>query len=102
MSQDKVIIFDTTLRDGEQSAGIGLTTQEKLEIAKQLERLGVDVIEAGFAAASPGDLEAVQKIASEVRTPKIASLARCYIDDVDKAWEGVKDCLLYTSDAADE
>ena len=91
MSQDKVIIFDTTLRDGEQSAGIGLTTQEKLEIAKQLERLGVDVIEAGFAAASPGDLEAVQKIASEVRTPKIASLARCYIDDVDKAWEGVKD-----------
>ena len=90
MSQDKVIIFDTTLRDGEQSAGIGLTTQEKLEIAKQLERLGVDVIEAGFAAASPGDLEAVQKIASEVRTPKIASLARCYIDDVDKAWEGVK------------
>ena len=90
MSQEKVIIFDTTLRDGEQSAGIGLTTQEKLEIAKQLERLGVDVIEAGFAAASPGDLEAVQKIASEVRTPKIASLARCYIDDVDKAWEGVK------------
>jgi len=90
MSQEKVTIFDTTLRDGEQSAGIGLTTQEKLEIAKQLERLGVDVIEAGFAAASPGDLEAVQKIASEVRTPKIASLARCYIDDVDKAWEGVK------------
>ena len=91
MSQEKVIIFDTTLRDGEQSAGIGLTTQEKLEIAKQLERLGVDVVEAGFAAASPGDLEAVQKIASEVRTPIIASLARCYIDDVDKAWDGVKD-----------
>ena len=90
MSQEKVTIFDTTLRDGEQSAGIGLTTQEKLEIAKQLERLGVDVIEAGFAAASPGDLQAVQKIAAEVRTPKIASLARCYIDDVDKAWEGVK------------
>ena len=90
MSQEKVTIFDTTLRDGEQSAGIGLTTQEKLEIARQLERLGVDVIEAGFAAASPGDLQAVQKIASEVRTPKIASLARCYIDDVDKAWEWVK------------
>jgi 2-isopropylmalate synthase len=90
MSQEKVTIFDTTLRDGEQSAGIGLTTQEKLEIAKQLERLGVDVIEAGFAAASPGDLQAVQKIAAEIRTPKIASLARCYIDDVDKAWEGVK------------
>ncbi|PKB59857.1 MAG: 2-isopropylmalate synthase [SAR202 cluster bacterium Ae2-Chloro-G2] len=90
MSQEKVIIFDTTLRDGEQSAGIGLTTQEKLEIARQLERLGVDVIEAGFAASSPGDLEAVQSIAETVRTPIIASLARCYLPDVDAAWEGVK------------
>jgi len=90
MSQEKVIIFDTTLRDGEQSAGIGLTTQEKLEIAQQLERLGVDVIEAGFAASSPGDLEAVQSIAETVRTPIIASLARCYLPDVDAAWEGVK------------
>ena len=90
MSQEKVTIFDTTLRDGEQSAGIGLTTQEKLEIARQLERLGVDVIEAGFAASSPGDLEAVQSIAETVRTPIIASLARCYLPDVDAAWEGVK------------
>ena len=90
MPQDKVTIFDTTLRDGEQSAGIGLTTQEKLEIARQLERLGVDVIEAGFAASSPGDLEAIQKIASEIRKPIITSLARCYIPDVDAAWEGVK------------
>lgn len=90
MSQEKVIIFDTTLRDGEQSAGIGLTTQEKLEIAQQLERLGVDVIEAGFAASSPGDLEAVQTIAAQVRGPIITSLARCYIPDVDAAWEGVK------------
>mgnify|MGYP001360456762 CR=1 FL=1 len=90
MSQEKVIIFDTTLRDGEQSAGIGLTTQEKLEIAQQLERLGVDVIEAGFAASSPGDLEAVQTIAAQVREPIITSLARCYIPDVDAAWEGVK------------
>lgn len=90
MSQEKVIIFDTTLRDGEQSAGIGLTTKEKLEIAQQLERLGVDVIEAGFAASSPGDLEAVQSIAETVRTPIIASLARCYLPDVDAAWEGVK------------
>jgi len=90
MSQEKVIIFDTTLRDGEQSAGIGLTTQEKLEIAQQLERLGVDVIEAGFAASSPGDLEAVQTIAAQVRSPIITSLARCYIPDVDAAWEGVK------------
>ena len=90
MSQEKVIIFDTTLRDGEQSAGIGLTTQEKLEIAQQLERLGGDVIEAGFAASSPGDLEAVQTIAAQVRGPIITSLARCYIPDVDAAWEGVK------------
>ena len=90
MTADKVMVFDTTLRDGEQSAGIGLTTQEKLEIAKQLERLGVDVIEAGFAASSPGDMEAVQSIADQVRDPIIASLARCYIPDVDAAWEGVK------------
>ena len=90
MSQEKVIIFDTTLRDGEQSAGIGLTTQEKLEIAQQLERLGVDVIEAGFAASSPCDLEAVQTIAAQVRGPIITSLARCYIPDVDAAWDGVK------------
>lgn len=91
MPNDKVIIFDTTLRDGEQSAGIGLTTPEKMEIAKQLERLGVDVIEAGFAASSPGDFEAVQAIAREVRRPIIASLARCVLSDVDAAWEAIKD-----------
>ena len=88
---EKVIIFDTTLRDGEQSAGIGLTTQEKLEIAKQLERLGVDVIEAGFAASSPGDFEAVQTIARQIRKPIIASLARCVAGDVDAAWEAIKE-----------
>ena len=91
MPEDKVIIFDTTLRDGEQSAGAGLTTQEKLEIAKQLERLGIDVIEAGFAASSPGDFEAVQTIAREVRKPIIASLARCHANDIDQAWEAIKD-----------
>ena len=91
MADDKVIIFDTTLRDGEQSAGIGLTTQEKLEIARQLERLGVDVIEAGFAASSPGDFEAVQAIAREVRKPVITSLARCVAGDVDRAWEALKE-----------
>ena len=91
MSDDKVIIFDTTLRDGEQSAGIGLTKQEKMEIAKQLDRLGVDVIEAGFAASSPGDFEAVQAIAREVRRPIIASLARCVLPDVDAAWEAIKE-----------
>ena len=91
MAEDKVSIFDTTLRDGEQSAGIGLTTQEKLEIAKQLERLGVDIIEAGFAASSPGDFEAVQSIVREVRGPVIASLARCVANDIDQAWEAIKD-----------
>ena len=91
MSDEKVLIFDTTLRDGEQSAGIGLTTQEKLEIAKQLDRLGVDIIEAGFAASSPGDFEAVQTIVREVRRPVIASLARCIPNDIDRAWEAVRD-----------
>ena len=88
---DKVIIFDTTLRDGEQSAGIGLTTLEKMEIAKQLDRLGVDVIEAGFAASSQGDFEAVRAIARQVRRPIIASLARCVLPDVDAAWEAIKE-----------
>jgi 2-isopropylmalate synthase len=91
MPNDKVIIFDTTLRDGEQSAGIGLTTNEKMEIAKQLDRLGVDVIEAGFAASSPGDFQAVQAIAREVRRPIITSLARCVLPDVDAAWEAIKE-----------
>ena len=91
MAEDKVTIFDTTLRDGEQSAGIGLTTQEKLEIARQLDRLGVDVIEAGFAASSSGDFEAVQTIVAELRRPVIASLARCVPGDVDSAWEAIKD-----------
>ena len=91
MPDNKVLIFDTTLRDGEQSAGIGLTTQEKLEIARQLERLGVDVMEAGFAASSPGDFEAVQTIAREVRKPVIASLARCHPEDIDRAWEAIKE-----------
>jgi 2-isopropylmalate synthase len=88
---DKVLIFDTTLRDGEQSAGIGLTLDEKMEIAKQLERLGVDIIEAGFAASSPGDFEAVSAIARELRGPVIASLARCVPGDIDAAWEAIKD-----------
>ena len=91
MTQDKVFIFDTTLRDGEQSAGIGLTTGDKLEIARQLERLGVDVIEAGFPANSPGEFAAVQTIAREVRGPVIASLARCVAGDIDAAWEAIKD-----------
>ena len=74
--QDRVRIFDTTLRDGEQSPGISLNKQEKLEIAHQLARLGVDIIEAGFPIASPGDFEAVQAIAREVHGPVICGLAR--------------------------
>ncbi len=88
---EKVTIFDTTLRDGEQAAGGTLNITEKLEIAKQLERLGVDVIEAGFPISSPGDFEAVKLIAQEVRTPIICGLARAYPDDIDRAWEALKE-----------
>src|SRR4051794_5234729 len=91
MDPDRVLIFDTTLRDGEQSPGISLNTAEKLEIAHQLARLGVDVIEAGFPIASPGDFEAVQAIAREVHGPVIAGLARAHAADVDRAWEAVRD-----------
>ncbi len=87
---DKVIIFDTTLRDGEQAAGGALNIQEKLEIARQLEKLGVDVIEAGFPITSPGDFEAVSLIAKEIRTPIICALARAHPADVDRAWEALK------------
>ena len=76
----KIIFFDTTLRDGEQSPGISLNRQEKLEIAKQLKRLGVDVIEAGFPIASPGDYDAVACIAREVQGPIITALARATKD----------------------
>jgi len=88
---DKVIIFDTTLRDGEQAAGGSLNLQEKLEIAKQLEKLGVDVIEAGFPISSPGDFEAVKLIAREVRGSVICGLARANPKDIDRAWEAIKE-----------
>src|SRR5690348_15728573 len=88
---DHVQIFDTTLRDGEQSPGISLNTAEKLEIAHQLARLNVDIIEAGFPIASPGDFEAVQAISREVEGPIIAGLARVNPADVDRAWEAVRD-----------
>ncbi len=87
---EQVIIFDTTLRDGEQAAGGTLNIQEKLGIARQLEKLGVDVIEAGFPISSPGDFEAVGLIAKEIRTPIICALARAHPDDIDRAWEAVK------------
>jgi 2-isopropylmalate synthase len=88
---NRVLIFDTTLRDGEQSPGISLNTQEKLEIAQQLARLGVDVIEAGFPITSPGDFEAVQTIARTVEGPVIAGLARTHVGDIDAAYNAVKD-----------
>lgn len=88
---EKVIIFDTTLRDGEQAAGGSLNLREKLEIARQLDRLGVDVIEAGFPISSPGDFEAVNLIAKEVRRPIICGLARANPKDIDRAWEALKD-----------
>ncbi len=89
-----VRIFDTTLRDGEQSPGASLTSAEKIDIARQLARLGVDIIEAGFPAASPDDLEGVRRIAREVGTPDgpvICGLARATPNDIDKAWEAVRD-----------
>ena len=87
---DHVRIFDTTLRDGEQSPGISLDVTEKLEIAEQLARLGVDIIEAGFPIASQGDFEAVEAIARVVRGPVIAGLSRTGFKDVDRAWEAVQ------------
>jgi 2-isopropylmalate synthase len=84
-------IFDTTLRDGEQSPGASMNVGEKLQVAKQLARLGVDIIEAGFAIASPGDFEAIKTIGGEVEGPVICSLARAKEEDIKRAWEAVKD-----------
>jgi 2-isopropylmalate synthase len=88
---DRIIIFDTTLRDGEQSPGAAMNTAEKVRIAQQLERLGVDVIEAGFPISSPGDFEGVRAVAKVVTKPQVAALARCTEGDVDRAWEAIKD-----------
>src|SRR5690242_16828099 len=90
-AMERVRIFDTTLRDGEQSPGISLDVAEKLEIAEQLARLGVDIIEAGFPIASQGDFDAVEAIARSVRGPVITALSRTGLKDVDRAWEAVRD-----------
>src|SRR3989338_5499883 len=87
---EKIYVFDTTLRDGEQCPGASLEEQEKLEVAHQLARLNVDIIEAGFPIASPGDFKAVQKIARQVKGPVIAGLARALKADIDTAYEAVK------------
>lgn len=86
----RIKIFDTTLRDGEQTPGVSLNIQEKLEIARQLARLGVDVIEAGFAISSPGDFMAVKTVAENVKGPVIASLSRAVEKDIDRAWEALQ------------
>ena len=90
MTSDRLIIFDTTLRDGEQAPGIALSPDDKVAIARQLAKLRVDVIEAGFAASSPGDFEAVSRIANEIQGPVIASLARTHPEDIDRAAEALK------------
>jgi 2-isopropylmalate synthase len=87
---DRVIIFDTTLRDGEQAAGAALSVQDKLDIAKQLEKLGVDFIEAGFPISSPGDFEAVQLIAKEIKGSTVCALAHANAEAIDRAWEAIK------------
>jgi len=87
---NRVIIFDTTLRDGEQAAGASLSVQDKLQIAKQLEKLGVDVIEAGFPISSPGDFEAVQVIAKEIKGSTVCALAHANAEAIDRAWEAIK------------
>ncbi|MES9968271.1 MAG: 2-isopropylmalate synthase, partial [Sedimenticola sp.] len=90
-SPDRLIIFDTTLRDGEQSPGASMTKEEKLRIAKALEKMRVDVIEAGFPIASMGDFEAVQAVAQTVKESTICGLARALEKDIDRAGEALKD-----------
>jgi 2-isopropylmalate synthase len=91
MTDNRLIVFDTTLRDGEQSPGASMNLAEKLEIAHALAELGIDIIEAGFPIASPGDFEAVQSIAQQVQGPAICGLARCNDADIDRAWEALRD-----------
>jgi len=90
MERTRLTIFDTTLRDGEQSPGCSMRLEEKLRMARQLDRVGVDVIEAGFPIASDGDFEAVEAVAQELRRPRIAGLARANYEDIERAWQAVK------------
>jgi len=87
--RERVVIFDTTLRDGEQSPGCSMTADEKVRMARQIDRLGVDIIEAGFPIASDGDFHAVQAVAQVVWRPVIAALARCRRDDIERAWQAL-------------
>ncbi len=90
MKNNKIIFFDTTLRDGEQSPGASMNIKEKIEVARQLERMGVDVIEAGFPISSPGDFESVKLIAKEIKGPSIAGLCRANVKDINACWNAVK------------
>ena len=95
MDKNKIIVFDTTLRDGEQSPGCSMNTEEKLRVALQLEKLGVDVIEAGFAAASPGDFDAVSQIAKTIKNASICSLSRAIENDIKQAGMAVSHALKH-------
>ena len=90
MATTDVVIFDTTLRDGEQAPGNSLTPEEKLRLARQLDALGVDVMEAGFPAASEGDYRSVREIAAELTRPVVAALARCHERDIELAGEAIR------------
>ncbi|HKY95612.1 MAG TPA: 2-isopropylmalate synthase, partial [Kiloniellales bacterium] len=89
-AEDRVVIFDTTLRDGEQSPGCSMNLEEKLKVAAQLEEMGVDIIEAGFPIASNGDFEAVREVSKLVKTSRVAGLARATRKDIDRAWEALQ------------
>jgi 2-isopropylmalate synthase len=90
LEKNKILIYDTTLRDGEQSPGASMNPDQKLRMAVQLERLGVDIIEAGFPASSEGDLESIQRIAKKIRSAEIAAIARATIKDIDCAWQAIR------------
>src|SRR5205807_10325867 len=90
MERTRITVFETTLRDGEQSPGCSMNVQEKLRMARQLDRLGVDVMEVGFPIASDGDFHAVRLAAQEIRRPVIAALARCCAGDIETAWSAVQ------------
>ena len=91
---ERIYIFDTTLRDGEQSPGFSMNIEEKVRMAKQLEKLGVDIIEAGFPISSDGDFEAVKAIAREIKTSRVAGLCRANLQDIDRAWEALQYAAL--------
>ena len=89
----RIYIFDTTLRDGEQSPGCSMNLQEKIEVARQLERMKVDIIEAGFAISSPGDFQSVKAIAETIKDCTVASLSRALPQDIDRSWEAIKNAV---------